>query len=68
MDKIPVLNWTRDEILTRMEAGAQFRLHMSAAEFVRSYREGRTEDPGQVADLLALAHLLPDDIPLFVAL
>lgn len=67
MDKISALQLNREEIVSRIESGARLRLKMSALEFVRSCHEGRIEDPGQVADLLALAHLLPDDDPLFVA-
>ena len=67
MDITPVLGLTRTEIVLRIEAGAQRRLKMTADELVRAYRGGQIKDPGQVADLLALAHLLPDDDPLFVA-
>lgn len=57
----------RDEILTRLETGAQRRRGLSAKELVRRYRAGELEDPCEVADLLALADLLRDDDPLFVA-
>ncbi len=67
MDVTPVLELTRIEIVCRIEAGAQRRLKMTADEFVRAYKGGQIKEPGQVADLLALAHLLPDDDPLFVA-
>ena len=63
----PVLELTREEIVERLERGAQHRLHMSANELVEAYRTGTLRDPGQVADLLALAHLLPKDDPLFVS-
>lgn len=66
MDKMLVLDLARPEIVRRIEEGARVRLHMSAAEFVQAFREGRIEEPGAVADLLALAHLLPDTDPLFV--
>jgi hypothetical protein len=39
---------------------------MSARELVDAYRAGRLEDPGAVADLLALASLLVETDPLFV--
>jgi hypothetical protein len=38
---------------------------MSAAEFIRAYRDGTLDEPGELADLLALAYLLPDEDPLF---
>jgi hypothetical protein len=40
---------------------------MSAAALVEAYRNGTLEEPGELADLLALAFLLPEDDPLFVA-
>jgi hypothetical protein len=62
-----ILELKRDEIVTRLEKGAQHRRGLSAQELVRRYRAGKLEDPCEVADLLALADLLPDDDPLFVA-
>ncbi len=62
-----ILELKRDEILTRLERGAQRRRGLSAQELVCRYRVGKLEDPCEVADLLALADLLPDDDPLFVA-
>ena len=38
---------------------------MSAHNLVQSYRAGRLRDPGAVADIIALANLLPDNDPLF---
>ena len=63
----PVVKLTRDAIARRMQREARQRLGMSAAEMVSAYRAGRLDDPGRVADLLALAHLLAEDDPLFVA-
>jgi len=60
-----VIELTRDEIIKRIDRGAQRRLHTSAKDLVRRYRAGKLEDPGSVADLLALANLLPDNDPLF---
>ncbi|MBI3001316.1 MAG: hypothetical protein HYY46_23125 [Deltaproteobacteria bacterium] len=60
-----VIELTRDEIIKRIERGAQRRLQTSAKDLVRQYRAGKLEDPGSVADLLALANLLPDNDPLF---
>jgi hypothetical protein len=62
------LRLSRDEIVAQLECGAQRRVHMSAADLVRTYREGRLPDPGRVADLLMLAHLLDERDPLFVSL
>ncbi len=67
MDSCSVLELTRDEIIERIEKGAQRRLGISAKELIRKYRDGKLQDPGSVADLLALANLLPDDDPLVVA-
>lgn len=66
MDQDGILQLSRDEIERRLERGAQRRLHMSARELVEAYRAGRLEDPGAVADLLALASLLLETDPLFV--
>lgn len=62
-----VLVLTREEIVASLELGARQRLGMSAEELVRAYQDGRLPDPGRVADLLALAHLLTPDDPLFVS-
>jgi hypothetical protein len=56
---------TRDEIVERLQDGSMRRLKMPAKKLVRLYRRGKLEDPGRVADLLALSDLLPDDDPLF---
>jgi hypothetical protein len=40
---------------------------MSAAELFARYRDGSLDEPCDVADLLALADLLPADDPLFAA-
>ena len=61
------LDLSREEIIGRLERGAQHRLRMSAEEMVQAYRKGRLSDPGCVADLLALAHLLDARDPLFVS-
>jgi hypothetical protein len=65
MERNGLLELTREEIIQRIEKGAQRRLHMSAGDMLRNYRAGRLEDPGAVADLIALANLLPDNDPLF---
>ena len=60
-----LLELSRAEIVDQIERGAQRRRHMGAGELVRAYRAGRLEDAGEVADLLALANLLPETDPLF---
>ncbi len=62
-----VVELTRGELLCRLEAGAQRRRGLSARDLLRLYRAGTLEEPCEVADLLALADLLPDDDPLFAA-
>jgi hypothetical protein len=66
MEDNGILELTREEIVRRLEHGAQRRLHISAADLIAAYRAGRLEDPGAVADLLALASLLLESDPLFV--
>ncbi len=67
LERSSVLELTRDRLVARIERGAKQRgLLYSAEDLVRAYRAGRLEDPGAVADLMALAALLPDDDPLFV--
>lgn len=66
METNGILELTRDEIVRRIERGAQRRLKMSAQELVQAYRSGRLEDAGAVVDLLALASLLVESDPLFV--
>ncbi len=66
MEENGILTLTRDEIVQRIERGAQRRLKMSARELVDAYCLGHLEDPGAVADLLALASLLTESDPLFV--
>ena len=56
---------TRDEIVRVIEDGARRRRNMSAAELIRAYRSCQLDNPGPVADLLALSHLLRDEDPLF---
>jgi hypothetical protein len=55
------LELSRDRIAGLIERGAQERRGVSARRLVRSYRRGRLQEPGEVADLLVLADLLPDD-------
>lgn len=55
---------THQQVLELLEQGARKRRDMSAQELIRAYHQGSLEDPGEVADLLALANLLPEDDPL----
>lgn len=66
-ETLPILELTQSEIHKRLEEGARRRCSMSAADLIRFHKAGRLKNPGAVADLLALAHLLPDDDPLFVS-
>jgi hypothetical protein len=61
-----LIELTREQILERLEQGAQRRRGVSARELLQAYIAGRLEDPGAVADLLMLADLLPEDDPLLV--
>jgi hypothetical protein len=56
---------TRDEIVRAIDDGARRRRNMSAAELIRAYRRCELDDPGPVADLIALSYLLRDEDPLF---
>jgi hypothetical protein len=56
---------SRQQIVALIEQAAQRRLHRSAQDLLRQYRTGKLEDPGRVADLLALSKLLPDNDPIF---
>lgn len=55
---------TRDQIADLLEHGAQKRRGVSARRLLRSYKRGQLYEPGEVADLLILADLLPEDDPL----
>lgn len=67
MTAAPALELNREEIVALLEQQAHQRLGRSAGEMLADYREGRLENPGDVADLLVLADLLPDSDPLFAA-
>ena len=66
-DSTSTLELTREEITALLDREAQRRLGIPGAELVRRYRAGLLKDCGNVADLLALASLLAEDDPLFVA-
>jgi hypothetical protein len=54
----------RDEIAERLEAASRDAIGVSASELLRGWRDRTLDDPGAVADIIALAALLPDDDPL----
>jgi hypothetical protein len=58
------LELSRARIAGLIERGARERRGVSARALVRSYKRGRLKEPGEVADLLVLADLLPDDDPI----
>ena len=58
---------TRKEIIDLIDEHARTRRGISGEELLRSWRAGTLEAPGEVADLLALAELLPEDDPLLAA-
>ena len=58
---------SRVEIIKLIERGAKARRRMSAKQLITNYREGKLEDPGEVADLLGFAGLLGKRDPLYVA-
>jgi hypothetical protein len=60
------LELSREEIVGIIDRDARERRGISGRALVRTYRAGRLEDPGEVADLLVLADLLPDDDPFVV--
>ncbi len=66
-DTVHALDLSRDEIVQMLDEEAESRLGLTAAELLSRYRRGELEDVGDVADLLVIARLLPDDDPLFAA-
>jgi hypothetical protein len=62
-----IIQLTREELVERLEQEARRRRHTSAQELLAAYRQGQLEDPGDIADLLALASLLPEDDPLLAS-
>jgi len=67
MTKPTILKLSRSEILERIEKEAQARLGMTAEDFVRRYRAGTLDSPGEAGDLIVLVNLLKEDDPLFAA-
>ena len=61
LDENVVVELTRDDILNRIDRGAQQRLGISGRALLCAYRARRLQDPGRVADLLVLADLLPEE-------
>lgn len=58
---------SRDEIVDVIHKGALGRRGVTAEQLLRAYRAGELSEPGEVADLLALGDLLPDDDPILTA-
>jgi len=58
---------TREEIVDLIDKHARTRRGISGEDLLRSWRDGNLDAPGEVADLLALAELLPEDDPLLAA-
>jgi len=56
---------TRDEIVASIDECVRRRRGMSARELLSAYRAGTLDDPGDVADLIALSDLLDEDDPVF---
>lgn len=55
---------SREEIIDQIEDGAN-RHGMTATQMLIAYSDGTLDDVSTVADLLALAHLLPDEDEVF---
>ncbi len=62
---VPAERHSRDEIVAYIDDQARKRLKTSARDMLRAWREGRLDVAGEVADLLVLADMLPEDDPLF---
>lgn len=62
---VPVERHTREEIVAYIDGQARKRLKATARDMLRAWREGRLDVAGEVADLLVLADMLPEDDPIF---
>jgi|GEM_PF-1471720 len=65
IEKNSLIDLSREELIKQLDEESMRRRSMSACDLMLAYRAGRLENPGEVADLLALAGLLPEDDPLF---
>ena len=63
---VTIREMSTNEILEQLEGLAQKRLHVSAKEFIQSYKQGKLKCPGEYADMLALVRLLPKDHEILV--
>lgn len=61
---VPIIELSRDDIVHQIDAAAHDRRGMSGSELLTAFAEGRLDDPGDVADILVIADLLPDDDPI----
>jgi hypothetical protein len=59
---------SRAQIVRQIERHAQARRGVSAAELVRTYKDGTLPEPCEVMDILGLAFLLPRNDPLHAPL
>lgn len=57
---------SRKQIIDILEINSRRRLGIGAKQLFQNYRNGKLEDPCEVADLIGLSRLLPKDDPLFV--
>jgi hypothetical protein len=63
-DNGAVIELTRDELVDMLEAEAKRRCGLTAKALLDQYRAGDLDQPGDVADLIALFNLLPEHDPL----
>jgi hypothetical protein len=68
IERDSIIELTREEIVAQLDDEARRRRGVSGAALLRAYRDGTLENPGDVADLIAFARLLPEDDPFFAAL
>ncbi len=67
MGEIEDVQLTREQIIGYADKEARRRTGRSIQEIVNLWRHRQLEDEGEVADLLALLDLLPDDDEIFRA-
>jgi hypothetical protein len=67
-EDVAVEEFTRDEIVEQLEAVAQRLTGLSAAQTLREFVAGRLRETDDLAEVLVLADLLPDDDPVLAGL
>ena len=60
-----IIKRSRSDIVDMLETRARKRLGISAKQLLKKYRTGKLDDVGEVADLIVLSGLLPDNDPIF---